>query len=325
MKTFDKPVADQNQTRDYPERRLGLIMAGVAGLCWAVLAIGLKVALDFSSSGSIVWVRMSGAFLILAVILGIQNRENFRILKAMPVLGVISATGLAINYFGFMKGVELTSPSNAQVFIQLAPMLLILTGIFAFRERPQPLQILGFVLTAVGFAIFFKDQLDHVAQELDRFTIGNLWIVLAAVTWVVFASLQKLLLQKWSPQQINLLVYGLSTLMLLPLANWQDFVSLSWPQALLLLALALNTVIAYGALGIALQKAPASQVSVVITLNPLLTLTIMEILGILQVNWIRADHVDPLGWMGASIVVIGIILAITNQKSQTSHTRQTSN
>lgn len=137
------------------ERSIGLLCATTTALCWAVLAIGLKYALQFADSGTIVWFRMIVASLLLVTYYLIKKPDHLKILKQLPMLGVVAGLCLSANYYGYMKGVELTSPSNAQIMIQMAPMSLILIGIFYFRERPSPLQGLGFGLAALGFSLFF--------------------------------------------------------------------------------------------------------------------------------------------------------------------------
>lgn len=285
-------------------------MAITTALSWSILAIGLKYALNFATTGTIVWFRMAVAFLILLIFFSLQQRKSLQIFKAPPLLGVVAGLALSVNYWGYMKGIELTSASNAQVMIQIAPMSLVLIGIFYFKETPKPLQALGFLLACFGFSCFYWDQLQVSLNNRSDFLNGNLWILLAAMTWVVFASLQKVLISKWSPQQLNILIYALSTLALLPLANLAEVFSWSWPEWLLMIALGVNTLIAYGALGEALKRIPASHVSIVISANPLVTLAIMAYLTFLEVQWIGPEYVHWQGYLGALLVVTGVILTL---------------
>ncbi|MCB0365791.1 MAG: DMT family transporter [Bdellovibrionales bacterium] len=296
------------------ERSIGLLCATTTALCWAVLAIGLKYALQFADSGTIVWFRMIVASLLLVTYYLIKKPDHLKILKQLPMLGVVAGLCLSANYYGYMKGVELTSPSNAQIMIQMAPMSLILIGIFYFRERPSPLQGLGFGLAALGFSLFFWDQITVAVSNQDRFFSGNLWIVMAAATWALFATLQKILTRVWTPQQINLLIYILAVFVLAPLADFKILPDLGIGAWALMIFLGVNTLVAYGALGEALKRIPASHVSVIISANPLLTITIMTILRYQQVQWIETDIIDWRGYMGATLVVTGVICAVRKAK-----------
>lgn len=298
------------------ERAIGILSAVVTALCWAVLAIGLKMALKYTDSGTIVWMRMVIASAVLLIGYLVTSPGQLRILKHLPLLGLLAGVCLAANYFGYMKGVELTSPSNAQIMIQAETMALIVIGIFYFKERPSPLQGLGFVIASLGFGLFFWDQIRVAVANQAHFIEGNLWIAMAAVTWAVFATCQKILTKLWTPQQINLLIYLLSTIVLAPLADFSNLTTWSWTDHGLMLFLGLNTVLAYGALGEALKRIPASQASVIIAANPLLTIAIMTFLRYQKVQWIEADLIDWRGYLGSALVVVGVIFAVRQPKDQ---------
>ena len=109
-------------------------MPPVPSLCWAVLAIALKYTLDFVDSGSIVWFRMLTAAVCVSMFFAVKNPKQLKILWNPPRLAVIAGLFLAVNYFSYMKGLELTSIINAQVMIQFATVFLILAGIYYFKE-----------------------------------------------------------------------------------------------------------------------------------------------------------------------------------------------
>ncbi len=298
-----------------PSRRLGIGMAIFTAFMWALLAIKLKLTLKYIDAYSIVWFRMSFAFLFLSIIKIFKAPKEFSILRAPPWTGIVASLGLGLNYLFYMKGVEYTSPSNAQILIQLAPMGLIIVGIFIFKERPRKIQVLGFSLALIGFALFYKDQFNSTnLSQKASFQEGNLWLVTGACCWIVFAALQKPLLQKYDAQQLNLLLYGVGSLMLSPFNHWASFLALPISGWLLLIACGLNTVLAYGALPIAFKNIPTSQVSVIIAANPLLTIFVMSILSYFEFTWITAEHIAGLGYFAAALVVFGVILALQSRK-----------
>jgi len=119
----------------------GILYAVLTALCWGVLAIFLKVSTGFSDSGSIVWFRFGFAFVFLFSILCLKkNSPLLEIKKSFPFLAVASGVSLGANYFGFMKGVELTTPANAQIIIQLAPVGLVMCGMLLFKENFKTIQ-----------------------------------------------------------------------------------------------------------------------------------------------------------------------------------------
>ena len=286
-------------------------MAVTTALSWAVLAIGLKLALHTFSSGTIVWMRLVFAFALLLTAFSWKRREWLEILRRPPLAGLACGLLISFNYFGFMKGIELTSASNAQILIQLAPFGFAVSSIFLFRELPTKLQVFGMALALTGFGFFFWDQMLVSWDHLDSFKAGNLWVLGAAASWIVFALLQKKLLKTYQPQQFNLLIYGVSAIALLPTATLSEVHGVSALNWLLILFLALNTVVAYGALSEALARIPASQVSMIIAVNPLLTLAIMTYLTRMNVGWISGEPIGWRGLVGAILVVLGVISTVT--------------
>lgn len=299
------------------EHKIGLLMAAVTALSWAGLAISLKVASKFASSGNIVWVRMmvASTCMILYFLLS-KKQQHLKILKRPPLLALICGALLSANYFGFMKGVELTNASNAQIVIQLGPLLLMLFGIVIFKEGFSRKQLLGLAVAAGGYTIFYWQQIVNSLTHVSQYLKGNTWIVIAALTWSLFAALQKLLSKKWLPQQINLCVFLVSSLLLFPLAQIQEIFELKTWQLILLFALGINTIIAYGALGEALKRAPASQVSVIVTLNPILTLALVGLLGWIEVSWYEPETMSPLAYFGALLILSGVVIVVTNKREK---------
>ncbi|MGE0526440.1 MAG: DMT family transporter [Bdellovibrionales bacterium] len=285
-------------------------MATTTALSWAVLAIALKYALQTFSSGTIVWLRMALAFVLLLSYFLFRGRPALKVLKRPPLGWVLAALLLAANYYGFMKGIELTTASNAQIMIQLAPLSFAFLSIFIFKEVPTLVQVGGMLLALSGFGFFYWDQILVSWEHIESFQEGNLWLGIGSATWAVFALIQKFTLKDHKAVDFNLLVYGVSAFALLPIADLGELSRLSWSSGALILFLGLNTVVAYGAFSEALSRIPASHVSMIIAMNPLLTLAIMTYLTQIQVEWIQGEPIHWRGFLGALFVVGGVILTL---------------
>lgn len=286
------------------------MMAIITALSWAVLAIALKFALQTFSSGTIVWVRLLLAFLILLFYAFWRRPGWLSILKRPPLMALSAGVLIAINYYGYMKGVEFTGASNAQIMIQLAPMSFVLLSVLWLKEKPSPHQTLGLLTAVMGFGFFYWDQFLVSWENLAEFQVGNIWLIIAALTWAVFAIFQKKSLKKYAPQQFNLLIYATASVLLAPLVTWSEASQLNFGNMLLLAFLAINTVVAYGALSEALIRIPSSEVSVIISSNPLVTLLLMTILTQMEVQWIRGEPIYWRGFLGAVLVVLGVIFTV---------------
>lgn len=295
----------------------GLFFAILTASMWGFLAIVMKVALTNIDPITVTWFRFTIAFTCLATWLLITMRNSFNIIRKAPIMLVVAAVALGLNYLGFISGINLTSPNIAQVFIQFGPLILALSGFTIYKEKLTWLKLAGFILVITGFWLFYKEQLAFIQHSSDVFNKGVLWVIFGALMWSVYAILQKKLVQTYPPMQLNLVLFGLPALGFLPFIDYTVFSTATSLEWLLLLVLGLNTLIAYGAIGVALKYLEANRVSVIITFNPVITFVTMAILAELQVRWIVKEHYSPTIIVGAGLALLGVLLAnLPSRKKQ---------
>ena len=213
-----------------------------------------------------------------------------------------------------MNGIDLTSPGNGQIFIQIGPILLAVVGVIIFKERLSGRQLLGFIVAGAGLTLFFRDQLQNLLGSEDVYVVGVIWLILAAVAWTVFASLQKQLVKNFHAQQLNLVVFGLPMIILIPFVEFNTFQNFTPGLWILLVFLGINTIVAYGCLTEAFKYIEANKISVIITLNPIITFVTMSILGSMHLDWIDAEVMTKYGIFGALLVISGAILVVLPKK-----------
>ncbi len=295
-------------------RNKGILYALSAALVWGFLAISLKVTLNYVPPLTIVWMRFTVAFLVLWAVLFLKERSALQVLKKPPPLAILAAVALTFNYIGYIKGLDLTTPSNAQVIIQLAPLLLVVVGLIIYKEKVSAHQIFGFVVALFGFGVFYRDQISQLLGSPDNYNTGVTWVVGSALAWVLFASLQKGLVQKFHAQGLNLLIYLIPVILLIPWVDFEVVVSLSLPLWALMIFLGLNTLLAYGAIAEAFRFLPANKVGIIVTINPIITIVTMGLLTSIGVSWIEPQRISLYGFLGAILILAGVITAIILQR-----------
>lgn len=292
------------------DNRKGVLYAILTASLWGLLAIVLKVITSELSPVTVVWFRFAIAFVILGLWTLIFRKKDFRIFLRPPFLLILTALFLALNYLGFIGGIKYVSPSSAQIFIQIAPVSFALSGIIIFREYVNWRHIAGFVLVLSGIGLFYSEQLRELVAGGEHFTRGMLLVLGGGLSWAVFATLQKSLLTRISPNQQNLFIYGACALALAPMVKFVQLQGMPAANWYLLIYLGLNTVLAYGSLAIAIKLTEATRVSVIITLNPIITFGAMAILTKMEVPWIAPEAFSLLSLFGALTVLGGAILVI---------------
>lgn len=292
----------------------GIIFASIAALMWGVLAIALKVALNFLPAETIAWFRFVIAFSVLGLYFLIFQKKSLKILIKPPLLAIVAAVFLGLNYFGFIYGLSFTSPGNAQIFIQTGPLMFAIIGIVLFKEIIKLRQIIGFFIVSLGFGLFYSEQIKTALGNSPDYNLGVIWIIIGGISWAIFASLQKILVKNYKAGQLNLIIFGANAIIFLPLVDFSPFSELTPGQWILAIFLGLNTLIAYGSLALALKYIDANKISVIATLNPIITFGALILLEYLAVTWIQPEKFSTLALFGAFIVIAGAVLVIYSRR-----------
>jgi len=189
--------------------KFGLALSLLTALMWGLLAICLKLLLGYMDPYSITWYRM----LVAAVLLGafLKFRGTFpdwkKLKSKMGLLIVLAILGLAGNFIIYLMSLNYITPGIAQVIIQLAPVFLLVGGVFLFGESFSRTQFIGLVILIVGMLMFMNQRLDTLFSQLDEYSIGVLLMIAAAVVWTIYALIQKLLLKELRSESILFWVY----------------------------------------------------------------------------------------------------------------------
>ena len=294
----------QQNTRNW---KLGLALALTAAAFWGVLPIALKVALTELDAWTITWCRFAGAMLAVGIWLAFRRElpgTQFRDRNVWRWL-LPGCLGLTGNYVLYVVGLRYTSPAVTQVVMQIAPMLLLLFGMFIFHERFSRVQWFGFITLFVGLAIFFNRRLPELLNPAAGWSFGILLIVLSAIGWAIYGVSQKQLLKHLTSAQVLFLVYTGAALLLLPTASLGALFNLHRPAFLAMVFGIVNTVIAYGAFGLALEVWEVSRVSSVAALAPLFTMAGSMLGAQAAFSWVTPEALNAFSFLGAFFVVAG--------------------
>ena len=287
----------------------GLVLSLVTVLFWSTLPVALEISLSGMDAMTLTWFRFLVAGLITLLILASKRklREFGALTRTDWVWLSLAALMLIGNYVFFLIGLDMTSPANAQVFIQMAPLLMTLGGVLIFKESFNRFQMLGVVSILVGLCLFFSDQIKQIISS--DYTLG-IWVMFAAaLTWAIYALIQKKLAASLSSQSILLFIYVFASV---AMVFWADFSGYSQIQPVQWWAIAyacINTVIAYGAFAEAMNHWNASRVGMVLALTPVTTLLFINAFAFVFPSWLAAESLQQLGYIGMVFIVSGSMLA----------------
>ena len=295
--------------------KLGLMLASTTAIMWGVLPIALKGVMQTLDPMTTTFFRFAIAAMLITPYLITQkklvNKSKFSSAKLlMQFLG--AGLLLTTNYALYIFGLERTTAEAAQVMMQLAPVLLLLSGVWVFKESFSPIQWIGFTIFVSGLLMFFSPRFDDIFTHLNDYGIGLLMLALAAITWVGYAVIQKFLINEFNAEETMLVFYWIGALAFLPFCNFALLLDLTLVQWALLGFCGLNTLIAYGCFSEALIHIEASRVSAVIAMTPLITVFFVQSIPF---SGVVAEPLGLVTIIGASCVVIGSIVTATMRSS----------
>lgn len=293
---------------------LGFLFALVTAMAWGSLPIALKQVLSVMNAQTIVWYRFVVATIALFLLLAYKKKlPELAKIGRFGWLAVIGVLGLAGNFLLFSSSLNYIEPSVAQIFIHLSSFGMLICGVLIFKEKLGLHQKIGILLLLIGLGLFFNDRLDIFAG-LNQYSTGVILSVSAALVWVAYGMAQKLMLRKFSSQQILLMMYFGCSLVFTPMADFSQVQALTPFALVCFIYCCLNTLIGYGSYAEALNRWDVSKVSVVVTLVPLFTILFSHIAYAISPEYFVAPELNSISYIGAFIVVCGAILSAIGHK-----------
>ncbi len=297
--------------------RLGLGLSLITVFMWGLLPVTLQITLERMDGYTITWYRFMVSALLLGAYLAVRGglpRLRGRPLSVSSLL-VLATLGLGGNYVFYILGLSYTSAGSAQVLIQLAPATAMLGALVCFQERFAKAQWLGLLVLASGMFLFFHNRLGEIFGQRGDYSLGMILLLVAAITWAVYALAQKQLLSVMASPAVLVVVYVGSMFLLLPTASPREVLDLGPLRFWLLVFAALNTLIAYGAFSEALAHWEASRVNAVLAMTPVATLLMIRIGSLLWPGIVAPEELTALSYLGAVLVVAGSMTIALGQSS----------
>ena len=294
-----------NDTAHAPRR--GFALALLTAFSWGTLPLAMALLVHQLTPWTVTWWRLAGSALLLAGWLAWHGRLPAMgpVLRQQSAWLVLATLGLVGNYVCYATSLRFTTPSVSQTVIQLAPMLLLLSGLVLFGERFSRGQWAGFALLLGGLLLFFNRRLPEIASLQGNLAIGVGAVMLSSVLWIGYGIAQKKLMASLAPAQILLVLFFAGAVVLLPLAEPAAAFRLDPLGVGLLLFGVANTMVGYGCFAEALGVWEVTRVSAVTSMAPIVTLACMSVLNRFAPGILPVERLNWLSIAGAIAVVAG--------------------
>jgi drug/metabolite transporter (DMT)-like permease len=154
------------------------------------MASNLVVArggVEFVPPISLAFWRWTIVFLILLPCTYLSLKRNYKIIqKEYKKLFFLGAMGCGVcGAFPFLAG-QTTTVANMGIIYTSSPIFIILISALFFKEKITLTKVIGLVACLIGvFAIIIKGDLELLINL--KFTIGDLWMLAAAIGWALYS------------------------------------------------------------------------------------------------------------------------------------------
>ena len=154
------------------------------------MASNLVVArggVEFVPPISLAFWRWTLVFIILLPFTYLSLKKNFKVIKnEYKKLFFLGAMGCGVcGAFPFLAG-ETTTVTNMGIIYTSSPIFIIIISSIFFGEKINFIKIIGLILCLTGvFAIIIKGNFNLLINL--KFTIGDLWMLAAAIGWALYS------------------------------------------------------------------------------------------------------------------------------------------
>ncbi len=283
------------------ERLQGYGLALVAAGLWATLGLFYHKLQSYGLPRlTIAFFRATVTALILFPLLKWRQPGWLKIERRdWPLFAALGLFGVAAFFVVYIYAIAWTGMGVAAVLMYTAPAWVTLISAIFFQEQLSALKVGVLLLACAGCALVGRVyDLDNVRPNLPGILAG----LGAGLTYGLYTIFSKVTQRRYTAWGTLAYALGLGGLFMLPLQSWHNVTqALASPAVifwLLMLAL-IPTLVGGVAFNAALRRIPASDASIVATLEPV----IAALLG-----WaFLKEQMEAMQLLGASLILAAVV------------------
>ena len=186
-----------------------------AGTCWGLMApIGKDAMLNGIDGIDLVSFRVLGGALLFWLTSLFTKKEHVPV-KDILLLGCAGLFALVFNQCSYTIGLNLTSPSNSSIMTTSMPIFAMVLSFFILKEPITWQKAGGVLLGCTGAVIIIT-----TSATAGNAKVGNSWgdllCMSAQLSFALYLSLFKPLIQKYSLFTVNKWMFTWATLIIWP-------------------------------------------------------------------------------------------------------------
>lgn len=272
-------------------------------ILWASAFVVIRIGLQDFHPGSLALFRYLVASVGLLVLYVFMPRRSVVPTKDVMPLFLAGAIGIGAYNIALNYGEVSVTSGIASFLVNLIPVVVIILAVIFLKEKLYRRSIVGIIICLAGIGII---AFSHHAEE-QHFSLGIVYLLLAALTGGIYHVLSRPLAIKYRPVELAAFMIWSATIVMLIYTPQmlQDLHAASLKTILAGIYLGIfPAIIAYIGWSFVLRKIPASQASPSLYAVPL-TATML--------GWLMIGELPTtLALTGGIIALVGAIVANPN-------------
>lgn len=178
---------------------------------WGISFVSTKIILNDLPPVSIAFFRQFVALVPLLIMMT-YKKESFKLQKGEVFLFILATLfGIVLYFFFENRGLTMTTASNASMLVAAIPIFALIVESIAQR-KPLELPALFCIIASV-LGVYFVIFEDGLPDFSSKTFLGNLLVVGAMISWIIYTFLSKSLGEKYNSLKLT----TLQTLFSIPL------------------------------------------------------------------------------------------------------------
>ena len=179
----------------------------LAHLIWGATFVVAKITLQEFPPSSLAFLRFSLACLLLAPFLWAQRKKISIKKEDLPKLLAIGIFIITLNITFFFEGITRTTAINAAALTMIIPISSVLLGWLYLKEKIYLINLFGVLMGFMGALVIIGLPQIISGTYSSEVVLGNVLIILAALSFVLGAVFSEQMLKKYSTLTITAIAF----------------------------------------------------------------------------------------------------------------------
>jgi len=282
-----------------------ILKALFAVTVWGASFVATKIALQYGSPTTVVWLRFAMGVLILGFAVGLSKQFSLPQGKDWGYFALLGFLGITFHQWLQSTGLVTAQATTTGWIIASTPIFMAMLGLLVLREYLVWYQIAGIILAAFG-VLLVVTRGELAAVSTGQFgTPGDFLVLISAPNWAVFSALSRSGLKKHSSTLMMFYVMSFGWLFTSILfffrSGINEISSIPWDgwMAITFLGVCCSG-IAYIFWYDALKVLPVAQTGAFLYLEPIITVFVAAL--------VLGENILLASLVGGIIILIGVWL-----------------